>query len=336
MKKKLFLFGLFVFLIFGSFSIAFADHLNDKIYQSIVKIRAIIPSHARTARLLGTRREGNGVIIDSDGLIVTTGYLILEAETIEIEMHNGLSLEAEFVGYDFDTGLGLLRAEIPEDISPLKLGNSSSVRSKDPVLVASFGGQDLAQAAYVVIRDDFAGYWEYLLENAIFTSPPIQQYGGAALIGSDGDLLGIGSLYTRLMVSGIGSVPSNVFIPINRLKPILSALKSGGYLLGSSRPWLGLFANEVQGHVIVISTTIGGPADRAGISINNIILEVNKEPIADLADFYRKVWALGQSGIDVPLKILQGTKIREVTIHSGNRDQFFDFKQSALTQLVMK
>jgi S1-C subfamily serine protease len=333
MKLKIIGLSLIIVLMLGGMWILEAEQFEDNIFRSIVKIRSVIPDGARTAGLLGTMREGNGVIISADGLIVTTGYLILEAEKIKIDLMNGMSLDGKFVGYDFDTGFGLLRVKLPESIGPLKLGLSAAVSSMDPILVASYGGKDSARAVFVVNRRDFAGYWEYLLEDAIYTSPPIRQYGGAALIGSDGSLLGIGSLFARERVSGIGVIPANVFIPIDKLKPLLADLDQTGNLVGSSRPWMGLYLNQVQGRVIVLNTSPGGPAEQAGLTQNDIVLQVRNHNVTDLADFYRKVWALGRAGVDVPLKILHGSEVIDLTIHSVNREQFFNFKPGALTLL---
>ena len=336
MKRILVIIALVFLFTANSAGLLFGQGFAEKVFQSIVKVRAAIPSDARTAGLLGTQREGSGVIIDRSGLIVTTGYIILESEAIEIQLLDGTFRDAVFVGYDFDTGFGLLRASIPDDVPPIKIGQSSTLASNDPVLAAYYGGQGSARGVYVVARHHFAGYWEYLLEDAIYTSPPIQQYGGASLIGQNGELLGIGSLYTKLSLSGVDATPSNVFIPIDRLKPLLSDLKKTGVLRGSTRPWLGIYLNEVQGHVIVINTAPGGPADRAGIESNNIILEVNNQGIAGMADLYRKLWALGKAGVGVPLSVLQGTKIKTITIHSTNRNQFYETGRNMLTLFLQE
>jgi serine protease Do len=305
---------------------AYGDQAAEEVFKAIVKIRSIVPSDARTARLLGIEREGNGVVIDANGHVLTIGYLILEAETIEVIGPEGKAVKATFVGYDHDTGFGLLRTNKPLSVVPMKLGQSSEIKVGDPVLVAGYGGPDAVQTTRVVSRSEFAGYWEYLLEDAIFTAPHYPSFGGAALIGHGGRLLGIGSLLTQVMIPGFGSIPCNMFVPINLLKPILADLTAIGRSRESPRPWLGLYAEETHGRVFVIRVTSGGPAEKAGLQPGDIILTVNKKAVNALADFYRKVWALGSAGVDVPLSVLQGIQIRDIIVHSANRSEFLRFK----------
>jgi S1-C subfamily serine protease len=323
--KRGYLLVIFTFLL--AFVVpAYAEQAAEEILKAIVKIRAVIPEDARTARSLGTEREGNGVVIDSNGHVLTIGYLILEAETIEVVGPEGKPVGATFVGYDHNTGFGLLRTNKPLNVVPMKLGKSSGLKEGDPILVASHGGSDSVQAARVVTRNEFAGYWEYLLDDAIFTAPPISNFGGAALIGRDGQLLGIGSLLTQVMIQGLGSISCNMFVPIDHLNPILAGLIATGRSHEPPRPWLGLYGQETHGRVFVLRVTPGGPAEQAGLQPRDIILTVKGEEVKGLADFFRKVWALGNAGVDVPLSILQGARIRDVTVHSGDRYHFFRLK----------
>ena len=205
---------------------------------------------------------------------------------------------------------------------PMGLGRSTGIDTGAPVLVASYGGLETTQGARVVIRQEFAGSWEYLLEDAIFTVPPHAQFNGAALIGRDGRLIGIGSLLTQIELPGLGVAPCNMFVPIDLLKPILSDLMLSGRSKGPPRPWMGLSSEEVYGRVFVLRVTVGGPAEKAGLQPRDIILTVDKKPLTGLADFYRKVWALGSAGVDVPLTVLQKNRIREMRLRSGDRNQF--------------
>jgi S1-C subfamily serine protease len=305
---------------------AWAEQPVEEILKAIVKIRAIVPEDARTARALGTEREGSGVVIDARGHILTIGYLIMEAETIEIVGPGGKPISGTFIGYDHSTGFGLLRAKEPLEVLPMKLGQSSGLKEGDPILVASHGGGDAVQGARVVARKEFAGYWEYLLDEAIFTAPAIANFGGAALIGREGQLLGIGSLFTQVVIGGIGAIPCNMFVPIDLLIPILADLISTGRSKEPVKPWLGLNAEESHGRVFVIRVSPGGPAEKAGIQTGDVILTVKGIPVKGLADFYRKVWALGSAGADVPLSVLQGIQIRDLTVHSGDRYDFFGTK----------
>jgi S1-C subfamily serine protease len=302
---------------------AFGDQNLKGILEAIVKIRAGIPSNARTAGSLGTEREGAGAVIDSNGLILTIGYLILEAESIEVVSSDGKVLAATFIAYDDNTGFGLVRAKEPIEVTPFKLGHSAEVHVDDKLVVASFGGPDSAVLTTVVSRDEFVGYWEYLLEDAIYTVPSYPNYGGAALIGGDGSLLGIGSILTQFVMQGVGVVSSNMFVPIDYLKPILSDLISRGRSSEARKPWLGFHAEETRGRVFVIRVSPDGPAEKAGLKVGDIVLMVDKKPAEGLSDFYRKVWALGRAGVEVPLSVLQGTEIRNITIRSGDRYKYF-------------
>jgi S1-C subfamily serine protease len=300
----------------------YADQETERILNALVKIRTKIPDNGFTARALGTEREGSGIVIDKEGLVLTIGYLIIEAESIEVVDAKGKTVSASFVGYDFDTGFGLIRMERSLRAKPVELGDSSRLKEGDQLMIASYGGSDAIQATWVVSRREFTGYWEYLLEDALYTSPPHPGFGGAALMDQEGRLLGIGSILTQLVVTGLGTIPCNMFVPIDLLKPILSELIDSGRPRKSSRPWLGLNANESHERVFILRVTQEGPAEQAGIRPGDIILSVDGKEVSGLADFYRKVWALGNAGIDVHLEVLQGTQIREITIHSADRYQF--------------
>lgn len=219
------------------------------VLSAVVKVTTEVPAEARTAAFLGTRREGSGVVIDGDGLVLTIGYLILESSSAEIHA-GGKTVAARYVAYDHATGFGLLRATRPLGVKALEFGHSGALAERDQVLVVSYGGRASALGAYVVSRRDFAGSWEYLLDNAIFTAPPHPQFGGAALIDDGGRLVGIGSLIVPNAAPG-ANVPGNMFVPIDRLKPILADLLTKGRSAATALPWLGLYPEEVRGRLFV-------------------------------------------------------------------------------------
>lgn len=292
----------------------------EDILNAVVGVRADIPPNARTADSLGLLREGSGIVIGEDGLILTIGYVILEAGLVEITGPDGRPVAADIVGYDHETGFGLVRAAHPLDLKPVALGDSAALKPRDEVLVVSQGDPPAVHPALVVSRRDFAGYWEYLLPDAIFTSPPHGAFGGAALIGRDGRLLGIGSLLVGDSRGDGSALPGNMFVPIDALKPILPELLKTGRSTHPPRPWLGLFAEELQGHIVVTGVSAGGPAAGAGIRPGDMIVSVAGAPIDGLADFYRKVWALGDPGVEVPLRVLRADgATAEVTVRSGDR-----------------
>ena len=285
---------------------------------AVVGIRASVPPDARTAPHLGTEREGSGVVID-DGMVLTIGYLILEADRVEILSAGDRRVPAEIVAYDYDTGFGLVRALAPLNLAPIKLGRSTDVDESTQVLVAGFGQPPEVVAALVVSRRTFAGYWEYLLPDAIFTAPPHPGFGGAALIGRDGTLLGIGSLIVGDAAAEDEQLPGNMFVPIDALKPIYDQLLSDGRSRTAPKPWLGIYSEEFRGHVLVTRVAPGGPADQAGINANDVIAEVNGKPIGNLEEFYREIWSLGEAGIEVPLTVLGAGGLAKVTVTSADR-----------------
>jgi len=298
-----------------------AEQKPAEILQAIVKVQAVIPDDAITAPLLGTERSGSGVLIDTNGYILTIGYLILEATTIEVVGPDDRVIDATFIGYDYDTGFGLLKVDQPLNASPMKLGSSSELKEGDPVLVASHNGADAVTGVRVISRGEFAGYWEYLLDSAIYTIPPYQNYGGAALIGPDGSLLGIGSIFTRVTVAGFGTATANMFVPIDLVKPILNDLKTHGRSRRPQKPWLGVNSEESHGRVFITRILPGSPGEKSDLQIDDLILKVNQQSVRGQADFYRKLWALGDAGVKVPLTILRGTDIKEITVDSIDRYQ---------------
>jgi S1-C subfamily serine protease len=294
----------------------------EELLKAIVKIRALIPAGAHTADVLGTQREGHGIVVDSKGHILTAGYLIIESESIEVTGPDGRKVKAAFAGYDHASGFGVLRTEELLNVTPMKIGSAEELKEGAPAIVAGHGGLEAAIGSRVVARREFTGYWEYILDNAIFTAPAYAQFAGAALIGPEGELLGVGSLFTQLSVPGLGMLPCNVFIPIDLLPPILDDLISTGRSRQPARPWLGINAEETHGRVFVTRITAGGPAAEVGLQADDLILAVNGKPVAGLSDFYRKVWAAGSAGVEVTLDILKGMEIKAVTVRTGDRTKF--------------
>jgi S1-C subfamily serine protease len=300
----------------------------EKFFSALVKVRTHALPDARSAGTLGTDREGTGIVIDDKGLILTIGYLIVEADQVDIVDDQGRTLPARVVGYDHSSGLGLVQPLAPLKASPLALGDSGKLAETDPVLIVNHGGREQATLAYVVSRRPFIGSWEYLVDQAIYTSPPTLNWSGAALIGKDGKLLGVGSLILRDATEADPHLPGNMFVPIDLLKPILSEMVQTGHRSGPARPWLGVVADEVQGRLIVTRVSPDSPAEQAGLKAGDIILAVGNEAVRSQAEFYRKIWGRGAAGSDIPLRLLQGIDVRDISVHSIDRIDYFRQKTS--------
>ena len=296
--------------------------------QSVVTITSAVPANARTALVLGTQRTGNGILIGDDGLVLTIGYLVLEAADVQVIDAKGKPVPADIIAYDHATGFGLIRATQSLGLKPAKLGDSSTLSEADYVVAAASGGDVNATMALVVSRRPFAGSWEYFLDSAIFTTPPLRSFQGAALFGQDGSLLGVGSLIIRDITDGEGGPPGNLFVPINLLKPILADLLTFGYSTGATRPWVGIYPIEANGLLMVNRVATDGPAESAGIRKGDAVLGVGETPVREMVEFFKLIWALGEVGVDVPLKTLRDGDVVDITVKSGDRMKWLRMKPS--------
>ena len=288
-------------------------------YSTIYALRSEVPEDAFTAQVLGTERMGNGVLISTDGLVLTAGYLIAEAETVWLLSNDGDAIPAHVVAYDHNTGFGLVQALAKITTPPMPLGDSSEAETGDPVILAGHGGPNHALSAWIAAKREFAGYWEYLLDAAIFTTPPHPNWGGAALIDQDGKLIGIGSLFVQQVDEYDTQVDSNMIIPIELLEPILDDLLKFGKSQQPQHPWLGAYIAESDEQLVVAGLAEGGPAENAKIEVGDIILAVAGEPVSALAAMLRKAWSLGSAGVEVPLSLLRDNEITDVSVASSDR-----------------
>ncbi|HLL29334.1 MAG TPA: S1C family serine protease [Xanthobacteraceae bacterium] len=294
----------------------------NRALTSVVGLRAVIPPDAATAEVLGTERAGNGVVIRENGLVLTIGYLVTEAETIWLSTHDGRKVPGHVLAFDQETGFGLVQALSPLGLPAFSFDQSATAKVGESVVVAGAGGRAHAVAARIVAKQEFAGYWEYYLDEAIFTAPFHPNWGGTALIGPAGDLLGIGSLQLERTRDGGRAEPINMMVPIDILKPVLTDLVKFGRLGRPARPWLGLYSTEIDQRVVVAGLAKRGPARRAELKTGDIILAVGGAGVSDLADFYRKIWSLGNAGVGVPLTVHRDGDTFDVTVKSGERSQF--------------
>ena len=292
----------------------------DAMLASLVSVRSEVPEDALTAPVLGTERMGNGVVIGDRGLVLTIGYLVTEAQTLWITDRRGAAVPGHVLGYDQDSGFGLVQALQPLPAPAMEFGVSAECDVGDPVIVAGHGGDDALVTGRIIAKREFAGYWEYVLDEALFTAPAHPNWGGAALVGSDGRLLGVGSLLVQTVSSSGEKGGANMIVPIDLLKPILEDLKLYGRPNRPPRPWLGFLVQDIGSHLVVASVYDGCPADRAGIEVGDLIIEVAGESIDGLAELFRKVWGIGPAGSEVPLTIVRDGESRPVLLESIDRD----------------
>jgi len=292
----------------------------ERALSAVVGLHSIISPDAFTADTLGVERAGNGVLIDK-GLILTIGYLITEAETVWLHLGDGRVVQGHALGFDQETGFGLVQALGPIDLPVLALGSSRAAEIGERVVVGGAGGRTRSLAGRVAAKQEFAGYWEYVLDEAIFTYPAHPNWGGTALISSKGELIGIGSLQLERAREGRNE-HLNMTVPIDLLKPILDDLRKFGRVDKPARPWLGVYSTEIEDKVVVVGIAPKGPAARAELKTGDVVLAVNGQKISTLAGFYRKVWALGHAGVEVPLTLYREGVTFDVRVNSSDRAKF--------------
>ena len=285
--------------------------------ETVFRVEVKAAPGAETAGSLGARRSGTGVLIDRS-TVLTIGYLLLEADELELVGANGRRVPGSVAGYDPVSGFGLVRSVVPLDGQPLELGDSDAVQEMQKVLTLGHG-EGLPTELLVVSRKPFAGSWEYVLDSGIFTYPPVNNWSGAALVDQGGKLVGIGSLLVNDAASDRPGIPGNLYVPVNLLKPILKDLLDTGRRAGPAQPWMGVSTEVVKGNVIVSRVTPGGPAEQAGLAAGDVIVGVGATLVDNQTDFYRHVWNLGPAGVVVPLRVLKAGDVRDVAVKSIDR-----------------
>jgi len=292
----------------------------ERALSSVIGLHSIIPPDAFTAETLGVERAGNGVLIDK-GLVLTIGYLITEAQTVWLHLGDGRVVEGHALGFDHETGFGLVQALGSIDLPALPIGTSRAAELGERVVVGGAGGRTRSVAARIAAKQEFAGYWEYLLDEAIFTFPAHPNWGGTGLISPKGELIGIGSLQLERAREGKNE-HLNMIVPIDLLPPILDDLRKFGRVNKPVRPWLGLYSTEIEDKIVAVGIAPKGPAARAELKTGDVILAVKGETVSTLAQFYRKVWSLGQAGVEVPLTLYRDGVTFEVRVNSSDRAKF--------------
>jgi len=292
----------------------------ERALSSVVGLHSIVPPDAFTADTLGVERAGNGVLID-DGLVLTIGYLITEAETVWLHLGDGRVVQGHALGFDQETGFGLVQALGKIDLPALETGSSSGADIGERIVVGGAGGRTRSLAGRIAAKQEFAGYWEYVLEEAIFTYPAHPNWGGTALISAEGKLIGIGSLQLERARNGKNE-HLNMVVPIDLLPPVLEDLRKFGRVNRPVRPWLGLYSTEIEDRIVVVGIAPKGPAARAEIKTGDVVVAVKGDRVSTLASFYRKVWSLGRAGVEVPLTLYREGVTFDVRVNSSDRAKF--------------
>jgi S1-C subfamily serine protease len=294
--------------------------------KAVVAVKVHALPDARSNETLGRDRNGSGVVIADDGLELTIGYLVQEADQVSVTDSDGQTVPAAVVGYDDATGFGLVRPLGRLAAQPIRMGSSAPIAQLDRLMIVSGGEGQSISIATVVAKRRFAGYWEYLIDDAIFTVPPRLDHSGAALVNQQGELVGIGSLFVMDAMQSDQRIPGNMFVPIDLLKPALGEMLRSGEQEASHRPWLGVDSLEEDGRVKVMDVSAEGPAAKAGLKAGDIILSVDGEPVDRLPKLYRRVWSAGPPGTEVRLTVLQGVAVHDIDVHSIDHQEFVRHK----------
>ncbi|MCJ0764467.1 S1C family serine protease [Variovorax terrae] len=287
---------------------------------AVVGVQVTAIEGSRSAEALGLERSGSGVVIGADGLILTIGYLMQEADSIQIVTQDNKTLPARAVAYDLATGFGLVRPLLPwHGPRPMTLGSLKGLQTGEVLMTATGGEEGDVAMTRLVSQRPFSGYWEYHIDSALFTSPPIARHSGAPLFNQKGELLGIGSLLVLDAAGGRQRLPGNMFVPVDLLKPILGELQRTGSSHLSHRPWLGLASSEQGGHVLIVRVSQGGPAEAAGLQPGDVVLAVDGAKVATLEAFYKKLWVHAEPEAEIRLTVLQGSALRTIVLKGVDR-----------------
>ena len=289
--------------------------------DAVIGVRAVAAENAHSSASLGQVREGSGVVIGQDGVVLTIGYIIIEADQVELLLDDGRIVPARVLAYDDATGFGLLQALTPLRLAPVPLGSAVAVRPGDSLMTVSGGEDGSVSAAHLLSRRAFVGHWEYRSDGALFTGPARTDHSGAGLFNGRGELIGIGSLY---VADALGTpqgprVPGNMFVPVDLLKPVLDELRRDGRSRASHRAWMGINAIEQGGQVSVLRVSDDSPADAAGVQPGDRIIAIDGIAVAALDGLWQSLWSGGAAEREVTLQIRRGAETKTLRLHTVDR-----------------
>lgn len=291
-----------------------------RVMQSVVAIQARTDDDANSARTLGQRRQGSGVVIGPD-LVLTIGYLLIEAQSVDLIDHQGRRVPAHVKAVDTVSGFGLVRSLVPLRLEPVPLGDSDAVKVPAKVLTLGQGEGELTELQ-VVSRKPFAGNWEYLLESPLMTLPAVNNWSGAGLFDEDGQLIGLGSLLVPDVFGDSKPMPGNLYVPLNELKPQLVELLRNGKRNGPAQSWLGISSQAVRGGGLMVQrVTPESPASQAGIQAGDVLVALQGRAIDNLPDFYRQLWTWGPAGSKLEITVKRLGQEKKIQITTGDRTQ---------------
>jgi S1-C subfamily serine protease len=290
----------------------------ERVMQSVVAIQARTDDDASTARTLGQRRQGSGVVIGPD-LVLTIGYLLIEAQSVDLIDRQGRRVPAQVKAVDTVSGFGLVRSLVPLRLEPVPLGDSDVVKAPAKVLTLGQGEVELTELQ-VVSRKPFAGNWEYLLETPLMTLPAVNNWSGAGLFDEAGQLIGLGSLLVPDVFGDSKPMPGNLYVPLNELKPQLVELLRNGKRTGPAQSWLGISSQAVRGGGLMVQrVTPESPASQAGIQAGDVLVALQGRAIDNLPDFYRQLWTSGPAGSTLEITVKRLGQERKIRITTGDR-----------------
>lgn len=293
----------------------------ERTQDSIVRFQAYIPEECRSSRILGGFRQGTGLVINSQGHILTVGYLIMEATEVQVILADDTTVQAKVAGVDFETGFGILQLVDSVDVPAIAIGRSSQV--SDDQLTLTIGGSTGEQTRIVTNGRIFStglfiGYWEYLLENALYVVPQNPAFGGSPLLNIEGEAIGVVSLQLN-QHQGM-----NLAIPVDLLHTIETELVQYGRVISRvPRSWIGVYHAPYTEGVIVVDVVQEGPAHKAGIQKGDIITHINDVRITGEEHFLRQLWTIPIHS-QFHMTFLRRNKPQTLTIWGLDRYEFYN------------
>lgn len=296
------------------------DYLKflEYVVPATVSIRSVTPQRHPSARLLGTERMGSGAIIDAEGHILTVGYVVMGARTIEVTLPDQQQFPATLVCQDFESGIAILQTPA-RDLPTVPLGHSSSLKEGDKVIIvaATDQTQRMASPGFISALRPFEAYWEYMLDQAILTTAMNPGFGGGPLLDSLGQMIGVLSLNLNSTKEMTLAIPIDLF----------HRVKEGVFTFGSitdrrPRPWVGMYSEPVEGGVAVIGLIPNGPASRAGMEVKDVILEVNNAEATGRRELYELMWR-NRAGDELTFTVQRGEEVLDIRVTSMDRAEFY-------------